>query len=1030
MVSQDPEFFEQSLRNLSTADAVSLYLSLGWSIFPLRPKDKLPYVELLPVKTDADGKQEQTGTGKAKRTWELFQKAQPQPETVTAWLKRAPEMNIAIVCGAVSGIVVLDIDSEEGEAIAREKGLPRTPVVKTGKGRHYYFKHPGMPISNFARKLPGVDLRGDGGYVVGPPSVHPSGAVYTWEVGPGECDLAEMPGWLLKLGRGEEEKSETPRQERQTESKAASGGNQEGMPERYYEDIARALGVTGYDAEGWSNAVRDPLHHHEHDGPRPAAHWHREKKILHCFKCHGTGEWYLAKEVADAVGIDWRNYRNEQPRRRERQEELPSRAEEWAAMGVIPPDRIIDEAERGARAQTSQLEVVRDLLERIASSLNGERAELIEAVARLIVALPAVHRTEQVKALRKATGFGARDVDAILKEASERGREGEGKGRKSEDGESRYFVSDGKIMRWAGEEVRRVANFWGRYVAESRVDYGDGFDAQLIADLEIHLRDGRVYMLQIPTEDTGEPQKLIKTIRGVAGVAASVEANEQKHLCPALDSLSMDTVLTRSREIAHTGWTRTDGGWAFVTPGGIVGDLSPGVVVRLRDDSARVRADLDAYKVVDEGEEAWAKGVDAFWGLAFAFEAEITFPALAFAFLPVLARFLPDRSKFVLHLVGRTGTLKTSFALAVMSLYGDWAYSRPTFMWESTPNSIEKGGFPLKDVLALVDDYKPEVVAEGTIVSFIQRYTAGTGRGRLDRASRLMADRPFRAWMMSTGEDLPTSVSSVMSRVVSLRLRPREAGQVVNEELQKAQSAAAGLKTVMARFVAWVGQQSERGDFSAALREEMEGIRRVVVMNIQEDVPNRDRIGENIALLLLVWRWVRRFLTDQGVQDGDALLGGFDTVTPDGQERLGAFARGVIGSITHVISSGRPTARFLEGLAALLDKKLAHIVARSLSPKDTPMNVVGWFEADGTVYLGSQAYEDVERYLRMSGGSIGASRNELYRLLGEEGKLASKEGMTEVVRCGGVNRRVLKLLAGVIEVPTGEDGGGEDEGET
>lgn len=106
---------------------------------------------------------------------------------------------IGIVTGAPSGIVVLDVDGQEGANTLGERGHPPTPMVRTGSGVHLYFKHPGGHRPNAIRFLPGVDLKGDGGYVVAPPSCHPNGGQYLWIDGlsPWDVDFAPLPDWVL-----------------------------------------------------------------------------------------------------------------------------------------------------------------------------------------------------------------------------------------------------------------------------------------------------------------------------------------------------------------------------------------------------------------------------------------------------------------------------------------------------------------------------------------------------------------------------------------------------------------------------------------------------------------------------------------------------------------------------------------------------------------------------------------------------------------------------------------------------------------
>jgi hypothetical protein len=124
-----------------------------------------------------------------------------------------PQANIAIATGARAGLVALDVDPRHGgdRSLARlidtHGSLPDTPCVWTGGGGlHYYFAHPGTKVSNSAGKVAvGIDVRGDGGYVVAPPSVHVSGGVYEWAVA---CEPAPIPTWLLSTPVGASEQVE------------------------------------------------------------------------------------------------------------------------------------------------------------------------------------------------------------------------------------------------------------------------------------------------------------------------------------------------------------------------------------------------------------------------------------------------------------------------------------------------------------------------------------------------------------------------------------------------------------------------------------------------------------------------------------------------------------------------------------------------------------------------------------------------------------------------------------------------------
>ena len=122
--------------------------------------------------------------------------------SIRKWWHAQPQANIAIATGAVSNVFVIDVDGLDAEVElrrleAKHGNLPATVEVITARGRHVYFQMPETPVRNSAGKIaPGIDVRGDGGYVLAPPSIHPSGKRYEWSV---DCAsaFAAAPDWLL-----------------------------------------------------------------------------------------------------------------------------------------------------------------------------------------------------------------------------------------------------------------------------------------------------------------------------------------------------------------------------------------------------------------------------------------------------------------------------------------------------------------------------------------------------------------------------------------------------------------------------------------------------------------------------------------------------------------------------------------------------------------------------------------------------------------------------------------------------------------
>ncbi len=121
-----------------------------------------------------------------------------------------PDANVGVCTGSRSGFVVVDVDRRHGgeeslKELEQQYGkLPHTVRSRTGGGgQHLFFAHPGGTVRNRVQVggLPGLDVRGDGGYIVAPPSLHTSGHPYQWEPGcdPEQGALAALPRWLQNV---------------------------------------------------------------------------------------------------------------------------------------------------------------------------------------------------------------------------------------------------------------------------------------------------------------------------------------------------------------------------------------------------------------------------------------------------------------------------------------------------------------------------------------------------------------------------------------------------------------------------------------------------------------------------------------------------------------------------------------------------------------------------------------------------------------------------------------------------------------
>lgn len=181
------------------------YASMGLAVFPLRPKDKRP------------------------ATVNGCKAATTNKEQIADWWDKHPDSNIGIATGRLSGgLVVIDLDIDENKGVngydslkawQRENGeLQETWQSITGRGGYHLLYMSASTHKNRVGLYEGIDIRGDGGYIVAPPSIHPNGRKYEWEQGPDEIAIAQADRRVADLLNGtvskKQEKQDFPPMEK------------------------------------------------------------------------------------------------------------------------------------------------------------------------------------------------------------------------------------------------------------------------------------------------------------------------------------------------------------------------------------------------------------------------------------------------------------------------------------------------------------------------------------------------------------------------------------------------------------------------------------------------------------------------------------------------------------------------------------------------------------------------------------------------------------------------------------------------
>lgn len=549
-----------------------------------------------------------------------------------------------------------------------------------------------------------------------------------------------------------------------------------------------------------------------------------------------------------------------------------------------------------------------------------------------------------------------------------------------------YYVKEKPIYKRGTSEVSDVDRqevLIANFVLEvsGQVLCQDGDKTECFLSLSGQTQDGRRFGFDMPATDATDPTKLHGMILSSAGGRAIVSAGQQRHLLPAAQSLA-GTIPT---EVMYSslGWQEVEGGLIFVAPGGSIGvDITK---------FTAMPPELMHYGVRIEP-AALPEACEGLHDLMQSFESKVTYPLVAHSFLAPVLRFLPSAKRYGLHLVGETGSLKTTLATTLLCLFGDFRREDPTCKWSSTANYLGTLGHYAKDVLVVLDDYKPRLTRLEHFAQLLHDYSDGSGKGRLARDTTMRSSRFLRGAWLSTGEDLPQGEASVLSRLLVIRMTRHEG---LNEKLSKAASKAGSFPAAMGDFIRWVAHQ----DGLEARLELSVNRRRDELLGLftGNRVPNSGRICTNIAQNWMAWGlfgdW---FESVGGWTAAERFLA---------DEEYYSNAMSLVGEQAERVVDEKVSTIFTSAIQAILASGTGTLTSRA-EPKEAPPGVrlLGWEDEAGVYMQSGVSYHAVEMWLRQMGQSLSFTDRALWDQLEQDGLLIQRN---KAIRVGG---RVMKLF--------------------
>jgi len=503
-----------------------------------------------------------------------------------------------------------------------------------------------------------------------------------------------------------------------------------------------------------------------------------------------------------------------------------------------------------------------------------------------------------------------------------------------------------------GRTFHPIANFLPQISATAVIDDPDEAEKETAWRLRVRRserEDGEAIGLR--ADDYDRSRGLSAALIRKLPYGYTILQGGEEHMLAATKSLSVADAPTYYVP-AVPGWYQRGGRWAYVLPGSEVAIGAAGVELAfhlhkedLRESDAMRYEPIGRYGLGvrpatsrTEKREAWS----AFERL---FDAASRPHIAAAIILQVLGGPLFDAGVAdvppLVHVVGRTGTFKTSYCLAVLGLMGKFSDISAPVTWRSTPMGLSQALNRARHMTLLIDDYKRAHGGRRDMVGLIQQYADGSHMVR-----HSLSGQPFerpRGLILSNGEDRFRGEASVAARTTSVEVRDGDISSPVLAECQ--QNAESGvLARLGALYLQWLARSGVLAD--GAVREARERAHARLLAS-EGVTPGHRRTLRSAASLLAVGSIVLRFVKEEGDREA------YETV------------RAAVRSLrSYFVETSGERAQEVEGMApldhltAFLSDKIAagEVKFRARAegmdyPRSGPMaRIIGWHRK-GAVYL-------------------------------------------------------------------------------
>ena len=558
------------------------------------------------------------------------------------------------------------------------------------------------------------------------------------------------------------------------------------------------------------------------------------------------------------------------------------------------------------------------------------------------------------------------------------------------DGNCLYLIVKDKH----GQTRKRLCNF-APYIIE-QVTKNDGADCATWITLGgIHEDGHELHPITIRGTELGSFDWLVD--RWGADSFLEVGSQVKDHVRVAIQRTAKHAKKTTIYTV--TGWRKLQDGWHYLMPG---------------DDAITVElpGKLSAYHMERTFSYCDVATAGALLSQLAAPE-EVTYTMLAHVFSSPLKHFLKMAGcepKFILWLIGKTGSCKSSLSAVMLSFFGCFTGTTLPMSFRDTANSINEQAYMIKDAPVVIDDFHPcdhkeQGKMNATAQNLIRNYGDHAGRARLSSRCELMSARPPQGNAIVTAEFPPDIGESGTARCFTIALNP---GDVNLQTLSAMQKLAADgiLQRCGFAYTQWLRECFLCDDdsvecFVKALRGMFEKYRSEFRSN---NTFSHGRVAENVAWLQMGFHFFLLFLEHHQVY-GEAYL-------TQVEEQFKQILYRIAHRQSNAITLDKPTHLFLRKFYSLMESGQIYLKNREhLDPDEfQPGICVGYCDNERMYFFADQVHKLVRKQCAEQGENFAISCRSLLKALAEEGLIETTDGQnTRSMHLDGKSRRVVVM---------------------